>query len=163
MNVVITGACGGMGYATTKLLKEKGYNIYAGDLYLNNKVEGVKYFNLDSIETLEVINKQINLDDDYSKYLFVSFVLDYNVENLEYINVFNMDFTIWYELTLVNREIVNTKEEFCYKLNEIKATKHKPKLLIHSCCGPCSSYCLELLKDYFNITILTITQRVKIS
>ena len=41
MNVVITGACGGMGYAATKLLKEKGYNIYAGDLYLNNKVEGV--------------------------------------------------------------------------------------------------------------------------
>ena len=27
MNVVITGACGGMGYATTKILKEKGYNI----------------------------------------------------------------------------------------------------------------------------------------
>ena len=47
MNVVITGACGGMGYAATKLLKEKGYNIYAGDLFLNNKVEGVKYFELD--------------------------------------------------------------------------------------------------------------------
>ena len=26
MNVVITGACGGMGYAATKLLKEKGYS-----------------------------------------------------------------------------------------------------------------------------------------
>ena len=47
MNIVITGACGGMGYAATKLLKEKGYNIYAGDLFLTNKIEGVKYFKLD--------------------------------------------------------------------------------------------------------------------
>ena len=47
MNVVITGACGGMGYAATKLLKEKGYNVYAGDLFLNNLVDGVKYQQLD--------------------------------------------------------------------------------------------------------------------
>ena len=30
----------------------------------------------------------------------------------------------------------------------------KYKLLIHACCGPCSSYVLEYLKDYFDITIL---------
>ena len=29
-----------------------------------------------------------------------------------------------------------------------------PKLLLHACCGPCSSYCLELLTNYFDITIL---------
>lgn len=29
-----------------------------------------------------------------------------------------------------------------------------PKLLIHSCCAPCSSYCLEYLNKYFNITVL---------
>lgn len=28
-----------------------------------------------------------------------------------------------------------------------------PKLLIHSCCAPCSSYCLELLSDFFAITV----------
>lgn len=28
-----------------------------------------------------------------------------------------------------------------------------PTLLIHSCCGPCSSYVLEYLSKYFNITI----------
>ena len=28
-----------------------------------------------------------------------------------------------------------------------------PKLLIHSCCAPCSSYCLELLSEYFEITV----------
>lgn len=28
-----------------------------------------------------------------------------------------------------------------------------PKLLIHSCCAPCSSYCLQYLSDYFEITV----------
>lgn len=28
-----------------------------------------------------------------------------------------------------------------------------PTLLLHSCCAPCSSYCLEYLSDYFNITV----------
>ena len=29
----------------------------------------------------------------------------------------------------------------------------KPSLLLHACCGPCSSYVLEYLSVYFNITI----------
>ena len=29
-----------------------------------------------------------------------------------------------------------------------------PKLLLHSCCAPCSSYCLEYLAQYFRITLL---------
>lgn len=28
-----------------------------------------------------------------------------------------------------------------------------PKLLLHSCCAPCSSYCLEYLSKYFQITV----------
>lgn len=28
-----------------------------------------------------------------------------------------------------------------------------PSLLLHSCCGPCSSYCIEYLSQYFNITV----------
>lgn len=28
-----------------------------------------------------------------------------------------------------------------------------PTLLIHSCCAPCSSYCLETLSSYFKITV----------
>lgn len=28
-----------------------------------------------------------------------------------------------------------------------------PKLLIHSCCAPCSSYCLEVLSSYFEVTV----------
>ena len=29
----------------------------------------------------------------------------------------------------------------------------KPKLLLHACCGPCSSYVLEYLNQFFDITI----------
>lgn len=29
----------------------------------------------------------------------------------------------------------------------------KPSLLLHACCAPCSSACLERLKDYFDITL----------
>ena len=29
-----------------------------------------------------------------------------------------------------------------------------PKLLLHSCCAPCSSYVLEYLSRYFSITVL---------
>lgn len=31
--------------------------------------------------------------------------------------------------------------------------KTRPKLLLHSCCAPCSSYVLEYLSQYFDITV----------
>ena len=30
----------------------------------------------------------------------------------------------------------------------------RPALLLHSCCGPCSSYVLEYLTRYFDVTLL---------
>lgn len=36
----------------------------------------------------------------------------------------------------------------------INSLDGKKKLLLHSCCAPCSSYCITYLKDYFDITIL---------
>ena len=38
--------------------------------------------------------------------------------------------------------------------NLIKSLDHKPTLLLHSCCAPCSSYVLEYLEPYFKITVL---------
>lgn len=44
------------------------------------------------------------------------------------------------------------------KLLEKCIEKHRqaeetPTLLLHSCCAPCSSYCLEYLSQYFKITV----------
>ena len=36
----------------------------------------------------------------------------------------------------------------------IEELKETPKLLLHSCCGPCSSYCIETLSKYFLVTVL---------
>ena len=38
-------------------------------------------------------------------------------------------------------------------LENIKNSNKRPKLLLHACCGPCSSYVLEYLCNYFDITI----------
>lgn len=38
-------------------------------------------------------------------------------------------------------------------LENIKTSGHKPKLLLHACCGPCLTIPYEELKDYFDITI----------
>ena len=49
---------------------------------------------------------------------------------------------------------VNYQKELDKILSEIKESDRLPKLLIHSCCAPCSSYVLEYLNPYFNITVL---------
>lgn len=36
----------------------------------------------------------------------------------------------------------------------LKTLDETPKLLLHACCAPCSSYCLEYLSRYFEITVL---------
>ena len=39
------------------------------------------------------------------------------------------------------------------QLQEIKKSENKPRLLLHSCCAPCSSAILEFLHEYFEITV----------
>lgn len=36
---------------------------------------------------------------------------------------------------------------------DIEKTGKTPSLLLHACCAPCSSYVLEYLSEYFNITV----------
>ena len=47
----------------------------------------------------------------------------------------------------------NYQNELDQLLAGIQASGNKPKLLLHSCCGPCSSYCLSYLHSYFDITV----------
>lgn len=39
-------------------------------------------------------------------------------------------------------------------IKECQNNNMKPSLLLHACCAPCSSYVLEYLSKYFNITVL---------
>lgn len=40
------------------------------------------------------------------------------------------------------------------EINKIIKLDIKPKILLHSCCAPCSSHCISTLTPYFDITIL---------
>ena len=48
------------------------------------------------------------------------------------------------------------KENYQLKTDKITASlgAERPSLLLHSCCGPCSSYVLEYLSRFFDITLL---------
>ncbi|MBQ9460391.1 MAG: epoxyqueuosine reductase QueH [Clostridia bacterium] len=48
---------------------------------------------------------------------------------------------------------VNYKLVLEKTLREIKESGSRPKLLLHACCAPCSSYVLEYLAEYFDITV----------
>jgi predicted adenine nucleotide alpha hydrolase (AANH) superfamily ATPase len=48
---------------------------------------------------------------------------------------------------------MNYQKDLDNIIERLVADHHRPKLLIHSCCAPCSSYVLEYLSNYFAITI----------
>lgn len=47
---------------------------------------------------------------------------------------------------------INYQKEMEKVLAELEAEGRTPRLLLHSCCAPCSSYVLEYLSPYFFIT-----------
>lgn len=47
----------------------------------------------------------------------------------------------------------NFNLEFENIVKDILSKGEKKKLLLHSCCAPCSSACLERLKDAFDVTV----------
>lgn len=49
---------------------------------------------------------------------------------------------------------INYNKEFEKELVSIRNSGRKPTLLLHACCGPCFTYPYELIKDYFDITII---------
>ncbi len=49
--------------------------------------------------------------------------------------------------------MINNYQAFTTFLDDLKARSLKPTLLLHSCCGPCSSHVLKILAMYFDITI----------
>ena len=48
----------------------------------------------------------------------------------------------------------NYQKELDQIIEALNQTGEVPSLLLHSCCAPCSSYTLEYLSNYFNITVL---------
>lgn len=47
----------------------------------------------------------------------------------------------------------NYQKELEKILSALNSENHVPRLFLHACCAPCSSYVLEYLSDYFEITV----------
>mgnify|MGYP002712504154 FL=1 len=47
----------------------------------------------------------------------------------------------------------NFQKELEKKIQLFQKDGVVPKLLLHSCCAPCSSYVIEYLSQYFEITV----------
>lgn len=47
----------------------------------------------------------------------------------------------------------NYQSELDQLISEIETEGKVPTLLLHSCCAPCSSYCIEYLSQFFAITV----------
>ena len=48
---------------------------------------------------------------------------------------------------------MNYQKELEKKIEQLQKEQTVPKLLLHSCCAPCSSYVLEYLSEFFEITV----------
>ena len=111
-------------------------------------VKACKFGFGDSIIEIEGLNYYSNEKKDYKLLTVVFPFKDFiNFEEFD-------DYKIWYKLEMIPFEDINSYEDLILKMKEISITRKKPTLLLHSCCGPCSSYVLKFLHDFFDITIL---------
>lgn len=56
-------------------------------------------------------------------------------------------------LLKMNYRYVNYQKELDRLISSLQKEGRVPRLLLHSCCAPCSSYVLEYLSEYFEITV----------
>ena len=47
----------------------------------------------------------------------------------------------------------NLQKELEDIIKKEEALGNRPRLLLHACCGPCSSYCMEYLEKHFDLTV----------
>ena len=59
-------------------------------------------------------------------------------------------YSLW-EKRMMNK--INFHQKMLEIIKEHCSKGNVQKLLLHSCCAPCSSYCLELLSQYFEVTV----------
>ena len=130
-----------------ELIKEK---LKQCDKYYS-KCDGIiiAFNKNNTFEKLDLIGRELYIDSSiYEKNFKKSHHFNYDKEIIDISGV------SFYHLTLIPNYNITNETEFLNKLKELELTKERPTLLMHSCCGPCSSYCLEYLYKYFDITIL---------
>ena len=62
-------------------------------------------------------------------------------------------FSLHFKVKFVNMNKVNYQKVLEQIIEKNERENRVPTLLLHSCCAPCSSYCLGYLSNYFKITV----------
>lgn len=96
-NVLITGVCGGMGYAAAKYLVEKGYNIFGIDIAESNDLP-IQYYKADlkNQEEIQKVFEKISNEVE-SLYAILHFAGFYTMNSLveisedEFLKIFNIN------------------------------------------------------------------------
>ena len=143
------------------IVNEKIYKKFIENKKLKFNYRITKYIKLCKFNKTDEINL---IEEEGIKYPYGEFsvfttyfkITDDNEQKLsKIIDLERFDiYTRWYELSLERINDITSYNMLLNKIEEIKLTNDKPNLLLHSCCGPCSSECLRMLYPYFNITIL---------
>ena len=111
-------------------------------LYCYHNIKGYTPFNYKLYDTIYLSDeefKKVKLSK-FSKY-------QYNDE------IVKRNERIWHILKFREASEIHSQSQLDLLIDELTLKKEKRKLLLHSCCGPCSSYCLEYLHQAFKITI----------
>ena len=71
------------------------------------------------------------------------------------VKVLDSFFRQWYNRDIRRDRVQNRNysKELDSVIEKNRAAGVVPSLLLHACCAPCSSYCLEYLSDHFRITV----------
>lgn len=98
MKILITGACGGMGKATTALLKANGHEIFAIDRKIEDTINGVNYFEADITKINDLVTVCDTIKQKVSELdVIINFAGIYNLDSLieiseaEFIKIFNIN------------------------------------------------------------------------
>ena len=123
----------------------------------------IGYNNTNNFERINIFRNEMIIDENlyntnYKKICKLDYIENkYYVYNNKIYNVIinnDKNYKVFYHLKLKPNQNIYDQNSFELKLLELSISKQKPSLLLHSCCGPCSSYVLAYLSKYFNITIL---------
>jgi NAD(P)-dependent dehydrogenase (short-subunit alcohol dehydrogenase family) len=106
--ILVTGACGGMGGATVRLLIQKGFRVFAVDKVITNPVSGVDYYTADctSMEELTAVFEEVKNQTDYLDGI-VHFSGIYNLDSL--LEIEEGDFVRLFDINLFG----------CYRVNKL--------------------------------------------
>ena len=124
-NILITGALGGMGAATTKLLKEQGFNIFCLDLF-GEEIPGTTFVKTDltKMESVENAFKEISKKVDHLDAI-VHFGGIYKLNSLVEIDekdiekIFNVNFFGVYRVNKVFLPLLREKSKIVITSSEL--------------------------------------------